>query len=391
MSKTVIVAAARTPIGEFGGALKDLQANQLASVVLQEVVKRAGINPELVEEVILGNAIQRTDEPNTARVAALRAGFPNKTTAYTVQRQCASGLQAVVSACQAIAAGDAQVVIAGGTESMSSAPYVLKDARWGKRLMHGQMTDAMWELLTDPDLKVMMGETAERLADKYAITREEQDEIAESSHQKAVLAWETGRFSEEVVPVAVPQRKGSPVLVEKDEHPRKDISFEKLAKLTPAFRPEGTVTAGNSSSINDGAAALVLMSAEKAAALGLIPMARVVSYAVAGVEPELMGYGPVPATQKALQKAGLTLADIGLIEVNEAFAAQYLACEKLLGLNRDIVNVNGSGVGLGHPVGCTGARILTTLLYEMKRRDVKRGLATLCIGGGMGMSIVVER
>jgi acetyl-CoA C-acetyltransferase len=300
-------------------------------------------------------------------------------------------LQAVVSACQAIAAGDAQVVIAGGTESMSSAPYVLKDARWGKRLMHGQMTDAMWELLTDPDLKVMMGETAERLADKYAITREEQDEIAESSHQKAVLAWETGRFSEEVVPVAVPQRKGSPVLVEKDEHPRKDISFEKLAKLTPAFRPGGTVTAGNSSSINDGAAALVLMSAEKAAALGLIPMARVVSYAVAGVEPELMGYGPVPATQKALQKAGLTLADIGLIEVNEAFAAQYLACEKLLGLNRDIVNVNGSGVGLGHPVGCTGARILTTLLYEMKRRDVKRGLATLCIGGGMGMSIVVER
>jgi len=391
MSQAVIISAARTPIGEFGGALKDLQANQLASVVLREVVKRAGITPELVEEIIMGNAIQRTDEPNTARVAALRADFPKETTAYTVQRQCASGMQAVVSACQAIRAGDAEVVIAGGTESMSSAPYVLKDARWGKRLMHGQMTDAMWEVLTDPDLKIMMGETAERLADKYAISREEQDEIAQQSHHKAAKAWETGRFLEETVPVVIPQRKGPSLIVDKDEHPRPDINLDKLAKLAPAFRPGGTVTAGNSSSINDGAAALVLMSAEKATALGLSPMAKVISYAAAGVEPEFMGCGPVPAAKKALQRAGLTFADIDLIEVNEAFAAQYLACEKLLRLNREIVNVNGSGVGLGHPVGCTGARILTTLLYEMRRRDVKRGLATLCIGGGMGMAFIVER
>jgi acetyl-CoA C-acetyltransferase len=274
---------------------------------------------------------------------------------------------------------------------MSQAPYLLKNARWGQRLQHGEMTDSLWEMLMDPNYKIMMGETAERLADKYSITREEQDEVAARSHLNAIKAIDEGRFKEEICPVTVTTRKGETV-VDTDEHPRREISIETLAKLKPAFRKEGgTVTAGNASGLNDGAAAVIVMSAEKAKELGLTPLARIVSYAWAGVEPDLMGYGPVPATRKALEKAGMSLGQMELIELNEAFAAQYLACEKLLELDRSIVNVNGSGIGLGHPVGATGTRIVVTLLHEMARRNNKLGLATLCVGGGLGMTIILER
>ncbi|MQL51084.1 acetyl-CoA C-acyltransferase [Desulfofundulus thermobenzoicus] len=391
MEDVVIVAAARTAIGDFGGAFRDMLPHQLAVPVIQEVLKRAGITGDMVDEVILGNCAQRTDEPNVARTAALVAGLPVQVTGMTIQRQCSSGMQAIVSAYQQILTGDAEIVVAGGTECMSSVPYVLKNARWGLRLQHGEMTDALWEMLTDPIHHILMGETAERLADKYGITREEQDEIALRSHRNAVRAIEEGRFQEEIVPVAVPRRKGPPQVVDRDEHPRPDVTMEKLAGLKPTFRKNGTVTAGNASGLNDGAAAVVVMPASKARELGIKPLARIVSHARAGVEPDLMGYGPVPAIKKALKRAGLTLGDIQLIELNEAFAAQYLACEKLLGLNREITNVNGSGVGLGHPVGCTGARIVVTLLYEMARRNLRLGLASLCVGGGMGMAMVLER
>ncbi|MDW7650726.1 MAG: acetyl-CoA C-acetyltransferase [Bacillota bacterium] len=390
MKDVLIVSGARTPIGDFGGQFSRMLANELAVTAVGEALKRANITRDMVEEVILGNCVQRTDEPNLGRTVALRAGMPKETTGFTIQRQCSSGMQAVVSAYQEIVLGDVEIVVAGGAESMSSAPYVLKGARWGQRLQHDQFTDSLWELLTDPLHGILMGVTAENLAQKYAITREEQDIIALRSHTNAARATQDGTFAEEIVAVPVKGRKGAVSLVDTDEHIRTDLSMEKLAKLPPAFKEGGTVTAGNASGLNDGAAAMVLMSGEKAASLSARPLGRLVSYAWAGVEPELMGYGPVPATQKALDKAGLKLADMDLIEVNEAFAAQYLACEKLLDLNRNIVNVNGSGVGLGHPVGCTGARIMLTLLYELRRRGKKYGLATLCVGGGMGMAVIVE-
>ena len=389
--EVVIVSAVRTPIGDFGGAFRDVSALKLGVTAVEEAMRRAaGLEKEQVEEIIFGCCGQRSDEPNIARCIALEAGFPDQTTGFTIQRQCSSAMQAIVSAYQEITLGDAEVVIAGGVESMSSAPYVLKNARWGQRLQHGEMTDALWEMLMDPVHKIMMGETAERLADKHNITRQEQDEIAARSHINALKAIDDGRFKEEIVPVTVTTRKGETV-VDTDEHPRRDISEESLARLKPVFRKDGTVTAGNASGLNDGAAAVVVMSLDRAEALGLKPLARIVSYAWAGVEPDLMGYGPVPATEKALEKAGMTLGQMELIEVNEAFAAQYLACEKLLELNRDIVNVNGSGVGLGHPVGATGTRIVVTLLHEMARRNNKYGLATLCVGGGMGMALILER
>ena len=388
--EVVIAGAARTPIGDFGGSLRDVSPANLGVIAATEALKRANVDKNEIEEVILGNCMHPSDEPNLARCVSLMSGMPVETTGMTIQRQCSSAMQAIVSAYQEILLGDADIVMAGGVESMSTAPYILKDARWGKRLQHGQMTDALWEMLMDPIHKIMMGETAENLAEKYNISREEQDEIAYRSHANAIKAIDDGRFKEEIVPVTIKKRKKE-IVVDTDEHPRRDISPENLAALKPVFRQGGTVTAANSSGLNDGAAAAVLMTAEKAAEKGIKPLGRIVSYAWAGVEPELMGYGPVPATKKALQKAGLTLDDIELIECNEAFAAQYLACEKLLELNRDIVNVNGSGVGLGHPVGCTGARIVISLLYEMARRDLKRGLATLCVGGGMGMTLVVER
>lgn len=390
MDSVVIVAAGRTPIGTFGGSLKDVSARKLAEVTVRGVLERAGINPAWVNEVILGNCIQRTDEPNIARTVAIDAGLPKEVTGFTVQRQCSSGMQAIVSGMGQILLGDSEVVIAGGVESMSNAPYILKNSRWGKRLMHGEMTDAMWELLTDPHHNILMGETAERLVDKYGITREEQDEIAYRSHQNAIRAIESGLFQDEIIPVPLKKRKET-ILFTTDEHARKDVTKESLASLKPAFRDNGTVTAGNASGLNDGASAVLLMKESKAKQLGLKPLATLVSYAWAGVEADLMGYGPVPSTQKALAKAGLTLADMDLIEVNEAFAAQYLAVEKLLELPREITNVNGSGIALGHPVGSTGSRIVVSLLHEMQRRDVKRGLATLCVGGGMGMSMIIER
>ena len=391
MQATYIVSGARTPIGDFGGSFRNLLSYQLAVVAINESIKRAGIDPGEIEDVILGNCAQHCDEPNVARTAALYAGLPIEVTGMTIQRQCISGLQAIISGYQQIATGDSQVVLAGGTEAMSAVPYVLKDVRWGKRLMHGQMTDALWEVLTDPFHKIMMGETAERLADKYNITREEQAQIAYRSHMNAIRAIDTGYFKQEIVPVPVPRRNGDPVMVEIDEHPRREFTLESLAKMPPAFRKNGTVTAGNASGLNDAAAAVILMSEDKVKQHGIKPLARIVSHARAGVEPDLMGYGPVPAIKKALQKAGKTLADMELIELNEAFAAQYLTCEKLLDLNRDIVNVNGSGVGLGHPLGATGARIIITMLHEMERRNLQWGLAALCASGGMGIAMVVER
>ena len=389
--EVVIVSAVRTAIGDFGGVFRDVSSLQLGKTVVEEAVRRAaGLQKEQVEEVIFGCCGQRSDEPNIARCILLEAGFPVETTGFTIQRQCSSAMQSIASAYQEIILGDADIVVAGGVESMSSVPYILKGVRWGQRLQHGEMTDALWEMLMDPVHKIMMGETAERLAEKYQISREEQDEVAARSHINALKAIDEGRFIEEIVPVTVQTRKGETV-ADTDEHPRRDISRETLAKLKPVFRKDGTVTAGNASGLNDGAAAVVVMSAEKAAELGIKPLARMVSYAWAGVEPDLMGYGPVPATRKALVKAGMSIDQMELIELNEAFAAQYLACEKLLDLNREIVNVNGSGVGLGHPVGCTGARIVVTLLHEMARRDNKLGLATLCVGGGMGMSMILER
>ncbi len=386
-----VMSGARTAIGDFGGALKDFLGHQLAVFPMEEALKRAQVGKEMVEEVILGHCIQRTDEPNTARTAALKMGIPVSVPAFTVQRQCSSAMQAIVSGAQMIQLGEADIVLAGGVETMSSAPYVIKTARWGQRLQHGQMSDTVWEVLTDPLNGMLMGLATEGLAEKYKITREEQDEVSHRSHKNAARAIAEGKFKEEIVPVLIPQRKGTPKVFETDEHPRKDISMEELAKLNPAFKKGGTVTAGNSSGLNDGASAVILMSGAKVQKLGVKPLARIVSYAWAALEPEFFGYGPVPATKKALQKANLTLQDMELIEVNEAFAGQYLACEKGLGLKREMVNVNGSGIGLGHPVGSTGARIIITLLYEMARRGLKMGLATLCVGGGMGMTTIVER
>ncbi|MGF7186699.1 acetyl-CoA C-acetyltransferase [Desulfitispora alkaliphila] len=392
MEEVFILSGARTPIGDFGGSMKSLLPNELAMFAVEEVVRRAGIEDKgSYDEVVLGNCIQRTDEPNVARVVALKAGFPKEVTAFTVQRQCSSAMQAIVSGTQEIRLEDADVVLAGGVECMSSSPYILKNGRWGQRMQHGEVTDSVWELLEDPIDHIMMGETAENLAVKYGITREEQDEVSLRSHRNAVDAIKSGRFKEEIVPVTINLKRGKEKVIDTDEHPREGLTMEDLAKLKPVFVKGGTVTAGNSSGLNDGAAAVVLASERKAKELGVKPLARIVSYAVAGVEPELMGYGPVPAVKKALQKANLTLGDMDLIEVNEAFAAQYLAVEKLLDLDRSIVNVNGSGIGLGHPVGCTGARIVVTLLHEMMRRKLKYGLATLCVGGGMGKAMIIER
>jgi len=386
-----IMSGARTAIGDFGGALKDFLGHQLAVFPMEEALKRAKITKEMVEEVILGHCIQRADEPNTARTAALKMGIPVTVPAFTVQRQCSSAMQAMVSGAQMIQLGEADIILTGGVETMSSAPYMLKTARWGQRLQHGQMSDMVWEILTDPLNGMLMGMATELLVEKYKITREEQDEIAYRSHMNASKAIAEGKFKEEIVPVAIPQRKGSPKIFDTDEHPRKDISKEELAKLPTIFKKGGTVTAGNASGINDGASAMILMSGKKVQELGLKPMARIVAYAWAAVEPEFFGYGPVPATQKVLQRAKLTLDDMELIELNEAFAGQYMACEKGLKLKREKVNVNGSGIALGHPVGSTGAKIIISLLYEMARRGLKMGMATLCVGGGMGMTTIVER
>lgn len=391
MNEVVIVAACRTPIGKHGGALKNVKAVDLTIPVMQELVKRAGIDPALIEDVIWGCNYQKTyKENNLARVAAVKAGLPVTVPGITVHRNCTSSMSSVQMGYYQIKAGEADVIMAGGTESMSNASYTIEGMRWGTRMGHSEVRDSMWDSLTNLGIGPAMGITAENLAEKYNITREEQDELAFTSQQRAVKAIDEGKFKEEIVPVEVKERKKVTVF-DTDEYPRRDVTLEGLAALKPVFKEGGTVTAGNASGINDGASGVILMSAKKAQELGIPVLATVVSVATTGVEPEIMGIGPVSSTQKALEKAGISLEEIGLIEVNEAFAAQYLAVEKVLGLNRDITNVNGSGIALGHPVGCSGTRIITTLLYEMKRRNTQYGLATLCAGGGMGTSVVLKR
>lgn len=394
-SDIMLVGGARTAIGRFGGTLKNVKASQLAAHVMKATVERTGIDPGMLDDIIVGDCIQCADEANTARTAALMAGFPSHVPAYTIQRQCSSSMQAVASAVQAIKNDDAEMIMVVGVESMSSAPYSLSRARWGMRLQHQECTDNLWELLYSGSRllgsPLIMGETAENLAEMYNITRQEQDEVALASHHKAEAAIKAGKFREEIVPIEVKGRKGQAIVFEQDEHPRFGLTMEDLAKLPPAFKKNGTVTAGNSSGINDGAVAAIVTTRKKAQELGLDPIARIVATSVAGVEPHLMGYGPVPATQKLLKKTGMSLQDIQIIELNEAFAAQYIACERGLGIDRSITNVNGSGIALGHPVGCTGLRIILSLAYEMKRRDLTIGLATLCVGGGMGMATIVVR
>ncbi|MCL6612004.1 MAG: thiolase family protein [Peptococcaceae bacterium] len=393
MEDAVIVSAVRTAVGRIGGSLKDIGADHLAALVIKECLGRAGIPGEEVGEVIMGQTKQSTDAPNLARVAALRAGIPVEVPAYTVHRQCGSGLQAVNNAVQQIMLGLSDVVIAGGVESMSTAPYYLRNARFGYGAGNGEILDPNTESQpkSQPEEiygRFNMGLTAENLAELYKISRAEQDQFALASQEKAWRAIESGFFKEQIVPVTIKSKKGESIF-DTDEHPRK-TTLESLSKLPPAFKQNGTVTAGNSSGRNDGAAALVLMSGKKAREYGLKPVARVVSQAAAGVRPEIMGIGPVPATRKALQAAGLELKDIGLIELNEAFAAQSLACIKELGLDMDKVNPNGGAIALGHPLGATGAILMTKLVYELARTNTRYGLAALCIAGGLGIAAVVE-
>lgn len=392
MKEVVIVSAVRTAIGAYGGSFKDVSAVTLGTVVAKEAMKRANITPDMVDEVIFGNVLQAGQGQNVARQISVHAGIPIEVPSYTVNKVCGSGLKTVALAAQAIRAGEADIILAGGTENMSQAPYLLKKARWGHRMGDGVLEDYMVnDGLTDVFNGYHMGITAENIVEQWNLTREEQDEFALNSQLRAEKAIKEGRFKDEIVPVEVPQRKGDPVIVDTDEHPRFGSTIEGLAKLRPAFKKDGTVTAGNASGINDGAAALVIMSKEKAEELGIKPLATIVSYASAGVDPSVMGTGPVPATQKALKKANMTVADLDLIEANEAFAAQSLAVVKELGLDTEKTNVNGGAIALGHPIGASGARILVTLVHEMAKRDAKTGLATLCIGGGQGISVIVKR
>ncbi len=391
MKEIVIASATRTAIGSYGGTLKDVPAVELGALVIKEAVKRAGIKPEIIDEVIMGNVLQAGLGQNPARQAAVYAGLPVEIPAMTINKVCGSGLRAVSLACQLIKAGDADVVVAGGMENMSKAPYALNSERWGKRMGNGEIVDVMVnDGLTDAFNKYHMGITAENIAEQWGITREQQDAFSLSSQQKAESAIKAGKFKDEIVPVVIKTRKGETVF-DQDEFPRFGSTIEAMAKLKPAFKKDGTVTAGNASGINDCAAALIVMSAEKAKELNIKPLAKIVSYGSRGLEPSIMGYGPFYATKKALEGAKLKIEDIDLIEANEAFAAQSLAVAKDLKFNMDIVNVNGGAIALGHPIGASGARILVSLLYEMEKRDAKKGLATLCIGGGMGTAVIVER
>jgi len=390
--EVVIVAGCRTPIGSFGGAFKDVSAVELGTVVVGEAVRRAGVRPDQVDEVILGCILQAGLGMNPTRQAAIKAGLPDSVPAHTVNKVCGSGLKAVMLATQAIKAGDAELIVAGGTESMSGAPFLLPGARWGERLGHGKVLDHMiHEGLTDAFHDIHMGITAENLAERYGISRADQDAFAAESQARAEAAIREGRFKKEIVPVPVPQKKGETKAIDTDEYPRAGTTAETLSKLKPAFKKDGTVTAGNSSGINDGAAALVVAGAERADGLGLTPVARVVSHASAAVDPRVMGIGPVPAVRKALEKAGLAAEGIDLWELNEAFAAQSLAVLRELKLDPAKVNVNGGAIALGHPIGASGARVLVTLLHALEARGLRRGLAGLCIGGGQGVAMVVER
>ena len=392
MQDVVIVAATRTAIGAFQGALANVSAVELGSIVIRALLEKTGLDPASVDEVILGQVLTAGCGQNPARQSAINAGLPHSVPALTVNKLCGSGLKTVTMAAQAIRCGDADVIIAGGTESMSLAPYVLAKARTGLRMGHAQLADSLLQDgLLDAFNDYHMGITAENLVDCYNLTREEQDNYAARSQRLACAAIEAGRFCDEITPVAIPQRKGEPLLFATDEQPRAQKSAESLATLKPAFKKDGSVTAGNSSTINDGAAAVLLMSAAKAKALGLPVMATIQSYASAGVDPQIMGIGPVPASNKCLEKAGWSLADLDLIEANEAFAAQALSVGKELGWDIDKVNVNGGAIALGHPIGASGCRVLVSLLHEMIRRDAKKGLATLCIGGGQGVALALSR
>ncbi|MGQ9457998.1 MAG: thiolase family protein [Anaerolineae bacterium] len=398
MKEVVIVGGVRTPIGSHGGAFRDLPAQELAAIVIREVLNRTGLDPLQIDEVILGCIGQQSDAPNIARVAALMAGVPMRVTGCTIQRNCVSGMMALTMAYQAIQAGDGEVFVCGGTESMSTAPYVVRGARWGLKLRHTTFTDTLWEGLTDPVCDQIMGRTAENLAMMYAISREEQDEFAVLSHKKAFRATRTGRFKDEIVPVRVSKKvAGQEVAYEEitaDECINPTLSVQKAALYPTIFKKDGTVTPANACPISDGAAATVVMTADKAKALGLKPLAYIRAYAYAALPPEIMGLGPAYSVPKALKRAGLTLRDIDLLELNEAFAAQSLAVGRELedqGWDWEKVTVNGGAIALGHPVGCTGTRIVVTLMHEMIKRDVQFGLATACVGGGMGGTIIIER
>ena len=392
MRDAVIVSAVRTAVGSFGGTLKDVSAADLGAIVIQEAVQRAGIQLADVDEVYMGNVVQAGQGQNVARQAAVKAGIPVEKPAVTLNMVCGSGLRAVSLAAQLIRLGDADVIVAGGTENMSMAPYALPKARWGQRMGNAAMIDTMInDALTDAFSGVHMGITAENIAEQWNITREEQDAFAAASQQKAEAAIKAGKFVNEIVAVEIPQRKGDPIVFDTDEYPRFGATAEGMAKLKPAFKKDGTVTAGNASGINDGAAALVIMSEEKAKEMGLKPLAKILSYGSKGLDPAIMGYGPFYATKAALEKANLSVNDLDLIEANEAFASQSIAVAKDLQFDMSKVNVNGGAIAIGHPVGASGARILVTLLHEMKRQDAKKGLATLCIGGGMGTAIIVGR
>lgn len=389
LKEVVIVSACRTAIGDFLGSLKAVSMTDMAAICLKEAVNRVGLDTKLIDDVILGCTGYDSAQNNVGRGAALKAGFPVTVPGMTVNRVCPSSMDAVDIAASRIRLGDMDVVLAGGTDSMTQAPFVLKNHRTGFKMQNDVLVDSLWEGMSGGG-NIIMGLTAENLAEKYNISRQEQDEYALRSHQCAQKATEKGLFAEEIVPVTVPKGRGKFEEFKVDEHIRFNLTMEDLAKLPPAFKKGGTVTAGNASGLNDGASAILLMSLDKAKELGLKPLAKIIGGALAAVEPEIMGYGPVPATQKLLTKTGIKLSDIGLVEVNEAFASQYLVVEKLLGLNREITNVNGSGIALGHPGGPTGARLIITLLYEMRRRGVNLGLASLCGGNGPARSVMIE-
>jgi acetyl-CoA C-acetyltransferase len=392
MVDVVIASAARTPIGKFNGTLRKVHAAELGRIVTEEVLRRAGLEATDIDEVIIGHARQAGNGPNLARQIGFRSGVPVERPAYTLNKACASGLKAITLAYQSILTGENSIVLAGGVEQMSQIPYLLTGARWGYRLGDDTVVDAMHrDGYYCPLAEMMMGRTAEVLVEEFGISRKEQDQFALESHQKAVRAWKDGRFKAEVVPVDAPGRKGKVIHFARDERPRPDTSMEKLAKLSPVFKEAGTVTAGNASGITDGAAAVVVMRADRAEALGIEPLATIKSHASAGVEPTRMGMGPVPATQKVIQQSGLSLQDLDLIELNEAFAAQVLAVEHELDWDVSKRNVHGGAIALGHPTGCTGTRIVVSLLSAMQQRDAEWGLATLCVSGGLGMALLVKR
>ncbi|KGB94854.1 acetyl-CoA C-acetyltransferase family protein [Burkholderia cepacia] len=392
MTDVVIVSAARTAVGKFGGSLAKVAAPELGATVIRAVLERAGVKPEQVSEVIMGQVLTAGSGQNPARQSLIKAGLPNAVPGMTINKVCGSGLKAVMLAANAIVAGDAEIVIAGGQENMSASPHVLPGSRDGFRMGDAKLVDTMIvDGLWDVYNQYHMGITAENVAKEYGITREEQDVFAALSQNKAEAAQKAGRFNDEIVPVSIPQRKGEPLQFATDEFVRHGVTAESLAGLKPAFAKDGSVTAANASGLNDGAAAVLVMSAQKAAALGLTPLARIKAYANAGVDPSVMGMGPVPASRRALERAGWTPGDLDLMEINEAFAAQALAVHKQMGWDTSKVNVNGGAIAIGHPIGASGCRILVTLLHEMVKRDAKRGLASLCIGGGMGVALAVER